>query len=289
MVRRGAASFHDRWLDRARAEGATPRDPRRDTFAALGNFDDRLLDQLITAISIRDRRDRIEVLTTILDDATGGDAQALVQIAHPLSAFVRGLTGAEGYGWRIRLNIRHRPAERFITLAHELAHLYCGHLGPSHVGDWTDRRALPSVAREIEAEWIAGTVGEMAAIITGTGCPVSLVNLGEQARMLGNQQRQIDLRVMRAAAERICREAHLATPHSGWFSRVEAERKAAVATQPAAAYARAQATELDRRSPLLICRKFSTISRSIALARPLPLGARTLGGPFCFRFLSTAR
>lgn len=286
-MRRGASSFLDRWLDRARALNSPQRDPRRDSFAALGKFDSRRLDCLITLISARGRRDRVEVLTTILEDKAGGDARALGQTTHPMGLFVRGLTGPEGFGWRIRLNVRHLPAERFVTLAHELAHLYCGHLGPSHGDDWPDRRRLPAVAREIEAEWIAGIVGEMAAI--HTGCPLSLTKLAERARVLGNQQREIDLQMMRTAAERICREAGLAIPHSGWFSRLERDREAAVAARLDAAHADAQAISQVRRSPLLICRNFPPIFLSIALARPLPFGARTLGGPFCLRPLSAVR
>ena len=46
-----------------------------------------------------------------------------------------------------------RPA-RFATMTHELAHLYCGHLGTSDSTWWPDRAYLPLECREFEAESI---------------------------------------------------------------------------------------------------------------------------------------
>jgi hypothetical protein len=50
--------------------------------------------------------------------------------------------------YRIVLNDRLQPSEQFVTLAHELAHIFCGHLGPcgsrssrdDDEGGWPDRR-----------------------------------------------------------------------------------------------------------------------------------------------------
>lgn len=44
---------------------------------------------------------------------------------------------------------------RFATVAHELAHLYCGHLGTTDDRWWPDRRNVPSDATELEAESVA--------------------------------------------------------------------------------------------------------------------------------------
>jgi hypothetical protein len=41
---------------------------------------------------------------------------------------------------------------RYATIAHELAHLYCGHLGSPNVKWWPDRRGLDLTNRELEAE-----------------------------------------------------------------------------------------------------------------------------------------
>jgi hypothetical protein len=49
--------------------------------------------------------------------------------------------------FRITINDRLQPSERFVTLAHELGHIFCGHLGActSQIGKdeesgWPDRR-----------------------------------------------------------------------------------------------------------------------------------------------------
>ena len=41
---------------------------------------------------------------------------------------------------------------RYATIVHELAHLYCGHLGTPNVRWWPDRRGLRHGIRELEAE-----------------------------------------------------------------------------------------------------------------------------------------
>jgi len=75
--------------------------------------------------------------------------------------------------FRIVLNDRLAPGERFVTLAHELAHIFCGHLGPcgSRTGDnddeggWPDRRGLGKPEKEIEAEAAAFQIASRAGLI----------------------------------------------------------------------------------------------------------------------------
>jgi len=54
------------------------------------------------------------------------------------------------------------PAEQFVTLLHELGHLFCGHLGAFADNNlaveefgWPDRGHIPHAAQEIEAELVA--------------------------------------------------------------------------------------------------------------------------------------
>lgn len=64
---------------------------------------------------------------------------------------------------RIRVPLRYElfvnralaTESRFATVAHELAHLYCGHLGTPDGRWWPDRRHVPSDAMELEAESVA--------------------------------------------------------------------------------------------------------------------------------------
>jgi hypothetical protein len=44
---------------------------------------------------------------------------------------------------------------RYATIVHELAHLYCGHLGTLNAKWWPDRRGLTHQAEEFEAESVA--------------------------------------------------------------------------------------------------------------------------------------
>lgn len=54
--------------------------------------------------------------------------------------------------YEVLLNTKHSPEARYASLAHELAHLYCGHLGTPNTSWWPDRRGLPKATEEFEAE-----------------------------------------------------------------------------------------------------------------------------------------
>lgn len=59
--------------------------------------------------------------------------------------------------------------ESYVTLAHELAHLYCGHLGTPNDRWWPDRRGLEHHVREFEAESVAYLVCRRL----GLDCPAA--------------------------------------------------------------------------------------------------------------------
>lgn len=52
----------------------------------------------------------------------------------------------------LSLNKNHSTESRYATLAHELGHLYAGHLGTPNDKWWPDRRGLDQNVREFEAE-----------------------------------------------------------------------------------------------------------------------------------------
>lgn len=69
-------------------------------------------------------------------------------------------------GFRIRLNAKHNLATRFATLAHELGHIYCGHVGADGRGRWPDRKSLNYAQRELEAEAVSWLVCERNSVKT---------------------------------------------------------------------------------------------------------------------------
>jgi len=58
----------------------------------------------------------------------------------------------EASRYRLTVNQNHNPNVQFATLAHELAHLFLGHLGPDKYLSIPTRPALNLEQRELEAE-----------------------------------------------------------------------------------------------------------------------------------------
>ena len=53
---------------------------------------------------------------------------------------------------------------RYATIAHELAHMYCGHIGTPNPKWWPDRGGLAHEVREFEAESVAYLICERLGI-----------------------------------------------------------------------------------------------------------------------------
>lgn len=60
--------------------------------------------------------------------------------------------------WDIVVNANFDEPSRLATLAHELGHVYCGHLGGHPDGRWANRRGLSHAECELEAEAVAWLV-----------------------------------------------------------------------------------------------------------------------------------
>jgi len=64
------------------------------------------------------------------------------------------------------VNRKHCREEKFATIAHELGHLFCGHLGKPLMDLWPDRSSCDLQVREFEAESVSWLVCARAGIYT---------------------------------------------------------------------------------------------------------------------------
>lgn len=69
----------------------------------------------------------------------------------------------------VELNRSYSPTEKLATIAHELGHVYCGHLGADRDDHWKDRSAVDRDTRELEAESVARVV--FASLAPGVQLP----------------------------------------------------------------------------------------------------------------------
>lgn len=66
--------------------------------------------------------------------------------------------------YELLLNRDHSREEKFATLAHELAHLYCGHIGTPNPDWWMDRSGQETKLQEFEAESVCYLVCERIGV-----------------------------------------------------------------------------------------------------------------------------
>jgi hypothetical protein len=66
--------------------------------------------------------------------------------------------------FRLAVNKKQELAARYVTLVHELAHLYCGHIGTPDEDWWPNRQHVGRDVREFEAESVAYLVAARLGI-----------------------------------------------------------------------------------------------------------------------------
>jgi hypothetical protein len=76
-------------------------------------------------------------------------------------------TKGPSYEFHVSLNNKHSPPQKLATLAHELGHVFCGHLGWSENGWWSGRTGLSKPVKEFEAEAVAYIIAERMALDIG--------------------------------------------------------------------------------------------------------------------------
>ena len=110
-------------------------------FPALGNMTEIEFSAFLRRL--RSQQIKIEVLDA--GDARAGWIKLVSESDKP-----------NGKNWyRVAYNGNHSVQTRFVTLAHELAHLYLGHMGADRGRRVSDRKQVNRALREVEAETVA--------------------------------------------------------------------------------------------------------------------------------------
>jgi IrrE N-terminal-like domain len=110
-----------------------------------------------------------------LPDAAAATAHGKVAATPTEHVYVDAKGTKKGHwipSWRVKMNDRMTPAEQLVTVAHELGHIFCGHIGGcgGHLdqGGWPDRNELGFHEQEMEAEAVAWLVAQRAGVLTGS-------------------------------------------------------------------------------------------------------------------------
>jgi hypothetical protein len=170
------------------------RDQIGDPFAAAGTFDAKVLSNIIGNL---DKQKTFKVVVehrrqgfhyagsaagqgTLPGFASGGPSVSDQSTIGQFAASNADTPAPSQQGqipiYRVTLNDRLDEKERFVTLCHELGHIFCGHLGPSLSASerengetgWPDRRKLGKNEREIEAEAVAYLIAARAGLVTAS-------------------------------------------------------------------------------------------------------------------------
>ena len=115
-------------------------------FPTFGAISEARLAEMLHCVA----RERIEV-----ESFDGGDGSAGWIARVGLSPRPKGK-----HLYRLAYNRNHPPTTRFVTIAHELAHLFLGHLGADNGRGVSDRSDRDHALREIEAETAAYLVAK---------------------------------------------------------------------------------------------------------------------------------
>ena len=113
----------------------------------------------ITSERFADFSERLEKLAVFWQEFDGGDGNAGY-----IRTLRRATTKDERNHYGIFMNANHGLATRFVTLVHELGHLFLGHLGSDAKLNIPKRRGLGHRSEELEAESVAYIVAERNGI-----------------------------------------------------------------------------------------------------------------------------
>jgi hypothetical protein len=145
------------------------KDAPRLPFEVEGPFDTKrgyIGDEFATTIESA-KRDGVSVAERKDGSLRAGSINP-VQSGQQLSVLVRQRPTLEfvqvPLRYMVLLNSNHSDVTKYATLVHELAHLYCGHIGTPDERWWPDRRGLSYEVREFEAESVCYLVCQRLGI-----------------------------------------------------------------------------------------------------------------------------
>jgi hypothetical protein len=99
---------------------------------------------------------------SVIEKDAGSQSAGSIRVAQPGNELkvLSKVKPAEEYvtvpvRYEMLLNAKHTSEAKYATLVHELAHLYCGHLGTPNEKWWPDRRGLSQEVCEFEAESVS--------------------------------------------------------------------------------------------------------------------------------------
>lgn len=151
---RGPVMFVFDVSDTEEMQGA-PKLPKEieQPFEVQGSFDKTLLAQVSSSAV----RDGVEVLRVPLGSQLGGQIETVFEDSFLVHAYGMLFKKQKKVPRRYLLQVQEKAseAEQYATVVHELAHLYCGHLGSFDTSVWPDRRGLTPASQECEAESVS--------------------------------------------------------------------------------------------------------------------------------------
>jgi len=129
-----------------------PRDAR--SYYAQGQIDEEKISSFKEPL----RKKNIEWIWVDAGDARAGWIRVIKRASEE----------KEATQYRMCVNGNHQPPVQFTTVAHELAHLFLGHLGPDKKLNITGRPSVDHGQAELEAESVAYIVCERNGITSGS-------------------------------------------------------------------------------------------------------------------------
>lgn len=111
------------------------------SFPTFGNLSDNRFAEFMRAVA----KEKIDLVPLDAGDGQAGWIRLLARAKNDKGKNV----------YQLAYNRNHAAPTRFVTVAHELAHLYLGHLGADNGRRVPDRRDTPHALMEVEAEMAA--------------------------------------------------------------------------------------------------------------------------------------